>query len=345
MPNKNYKTGDIEIDRLIDQLIELCAAPNCAEPLRESLTTLAKLGQEHRDRGDFKLVNNSLKELRHALRIFEPYRQTRKVVIFGSARIEETHPIYLLSQRLCEQLVENNFMVISGAGGGVMEAANRGAGKPMSFGINIKIPFEQKSNPYIEGDPKLMRFKYFFTRKLFFIKESNATILLPGGFGTLDEGFENLTLLKTGKSMPRPVILLEPPGGVYWKRLLDFMKSVLVKDGYITEDELKLFSFAYSAEQVVDLVKDYYKTYHSLRYVRDLTVIRLNREVPATSLVRLSNEFRDILTQGDIEASAALIEETRQNEFPELPRLILQFDRKNFGRLNELIWAINRATD
>ncbi len=342
MPNKNYKVGDPRIDSLIDELTELCSPQDCQEHFRESLTTLAKFGSEHGDLGDFKLVNRALKEMRHALRIFLPYRNVRKVVVFGSARIGESDPCYLLTMELCEKLVDRKFMVITGAGGGVMEAANRGAGREKSFGINIQFPFEQKSNPYIEGDPKLMRFKYFFTRKLFFIKESDATILLPGGFGTLDEGFENLTLFKTGKCMPRPVILLEPESGNYWKGLLDYMESALVQNGYINSDENRLFQLVHTAGQAVDLVQEFYKVYHSLRYVKELTVVRINRELPAQTLDRLNDEFKDILIEGRIEASPPLKEEMKLNEFPHLPRLVMHFDKQNFGRLNDFIWKINR---
>ena len=215
----HYSVGDPKAEQLIEELLEYCAEPALQELFREMLTTLVKLAQEHRDRGDYKLINTTLKELRHAFRVFLEYRDVRKVVIFGSARTPEDHPAYIMAQDLARRLVDDGMMVITGAGGGIMEAANRGAGRDLSFGINIKLPFEQKANPYIDGDPKLMQFKYFFTRKLMFIKESHATVLFPGGVGTLDEGFENLTLFQTGKCLPQPILMVIQGADRYRERL------------------------------------------------------------------------------------------------------------------------------
>ena len=230
MANKTYRTGNPKTDQLIEELAESCKSENCREMLRQILTTVAKLGMEHDDPGDFKLINTTVKEFRHSFRVFYPYRARLKVMVFGSARTPENDPNYQLTVGLSRQLVEHGYMIISGAGGGIMEAANRGTGKANSFGVNIKLPFEQGANPYIAGDPKLMQCKYFFTRKLIFIKESDATVLLPGGFGTQDEGFENLTLFQTGKTLPRPIVLLEPKEGDYWDTWLEFVDSVLIKN-------------------------------------------------------------------------------------------------------------------
>ena len=343
MQKKNYRIGDPETDKMIETLAEVCVSDECRGFFREILTTAVKMGLEHQDVGDFKLINSTLKELRHAFRVYVPYRKIRKVAVFGSSRISESNPIYTLTQELCGQLVQQGFMVISGAGGGVMEAANRGAGKENSFGVNIKLPFEQGANPFIEGDPKLMMVKYFFTRKLIFIKESDATVLLPGGFGTLDEGAECLTLFQTGKSLPRPIVLLEPEHGNYWKHLLKFVDSVLIPDGFIAPDDRKLMQIARSAAEAVDLIQNFYRVYHSLRYVRALTVMRLNEKLPAALLQKLNRDFKDIVVQGEIEASGALEEELKKNEFLDLPRLVFHFNKKNFGRLNEMIRAINNS--
>jgi len=234
-------------------------------------------------------------------------------------------------------------MIITGAGGGIMEAGNRGAGPDQSFGINIKLPFEQSANPYISGDPKLMTFKYFFTRKLMFIKESNATVLFPGGFGTLDEGFEVLTLFQTGKAMPRPIILADSPTGTYWARWLDTLETELFRPGYLSAYDRKLFRLARKPEEALRFIQDYYRVYHSLRYVGPLTVLRLQRLLPPRYLDRLNHEFRDLLREGAIAACSALPEEIAKQEFPDLPRLVLNFDKHSFGRLNELIEQINRA--
>ena len=268
MSNNSYIVGDPKIDQMILELSQTCNLPECRDLVREMITSLIKFSHEDSDVGDFKLINNSLKELRHALRTFSPYRNIHKVCIFGSARTAETNPCYQMAATLALELARNGLMVISGAGGGIMEAANRGSGAKMSFGLNIKLPFEQKPNSYIKNDPKLISFKYFFTRKLMFIKESNATILFPGGFGTLDEGFENMTLFQTGKSLPRPIILLEPESGNYWKNWLHHMKTDLLKNGYITEDDLKLFYLSNSVEDSVQYILKFFSIYHSLRYVK-----------------------------------------------------------------------------
>jgi uncharacterized protein (TIGR00730 family) len=343
MTNKNYRTGDPKADQLIKELADTCMSEECREKFRQILTTVTKLGQEHSDLGDFKLINTTVKELRHSFRVFHPYRTVRKVMVFGSARTGEDDPNYLLTVELSKQLVDLGFMMMSGAGGGVMEAANRGAGKGNSFGINIKLPFEQDANPYIANDPKLMQCKYFFTRKLIFIKESDATVLLPGGFGTLDEGFENLTLFQTGKTLPRPIVLLEPEGGDYWHTWLDFVDSVLIKKGFISSDDRKLFQVARSAAEASQYITDFYRVYHSLRYVRGLTVLRFIREIPKPLIDRLNSDFKDILKNGKIQATAPLEEEMVHQEHPALPRLVFNFNHRSFGRLNEMIHAINSS--
>lgn len=341
MTNKNYRTENLKTDQLIEELANKCVSEDCREMLRQILTTVTKLGMEHDDLGDFKLINTTIKELRHSFRMFLPYRDKRKVMVFGSARTEPGHQDYLLTLRLSEQLVDHGFMIISGAGGGIMEAANRGAGQGNSFGINIKLPFEQDANPYIANDPKLMQCKYFFTRKLIFIKESDATVLLPGGFGTQDEGFENLTLFQTGKTLPRPIVLLEPEGGTYWTSWLDFVDSVLIKKGFISVDDRKLLQVAHSAEEATKVITDFYRVYHSLRYVRGLTVLRLTKEIPPGFINQLNSDFKGLLESGKIVATPPLEDELKNREHLDLPRLVFKFNHRNFGRLNEMIQTIN----
>lgn len=343
MANNNYIVGDPRIDQMILELSKTCVTPECQVLIKEMITTLMKFSQEHSDVGDFKLINTSLKELRHGLRTFYPYRHKLKAVIFGSARTGEKDPCYQMTQNLSAELSRNGIMVISGAGGGIMEAANRGAGPENSFGINIKLPFEQQPNPYIRGNQKLMSLKYFFTRKLMFIKESNATILFPGGFGTLDEGFENMTLLQTGKSLPRPIVLAEPENGVFWENWLHHIKTDLLGNGYINEDDLKLFYISRSVGQSVKYILDFFRVYHSLRYVKELTVLRFTREIPKTLIDRLNAEFKDIIRDGAIQSSPPLQEELLKNDFPDLPRLVFNFNKRDFGRLMDLIRYINSA--
>jgi uncharacterized protein (TIGR00730 family) len=341
--SENYKIGDPKIDAILEELGKLCVAKDCEHKFKEILATIIKLGMEHKDLGDFKLISSALKELRQAFKIYFPYRENRKVAVFGSSRLTETTEVYQLAESLGKQLADRGYMVITGAGGGVMEAANRGAGKDSSFGVNIKLPFEQEVNAFIKGDPKLMTFKYFFTRKLIFIKESHATVLLPGGFGTLDEGMECMTLFQTGKSMPRPIILLEPENGIYWDHFLDLINTSLIPKGYMSKDDRKLIQVSHSAEETVELIDHFYQVYHSLRYVRHLTVLRLNHEVSADRLVELNREFKDILVDGEIIASGPLKDELKNNEYPLLPRLVFHFNKKDFGRLNELILHLNNA--
>ena len=345
MSNHNYRVGDPKADKMIEKLVEFCSTDGCDELLREILTTIVKLGLEHNDLGDYKLINTTLKELRHAMRVFVPYRNIHKVVIFGSARVKESDPNYQMACELAEALVRHGLMVVTGAGGGIMEAGIRGAGRKNRFGINIQLPFEQKASPYIIDDPKLMNFKYFFTRKLMFIKESNATVLFPGGFGTQDEGFENLTLFQTGKSRPRPIVLIELPGGNYWSSWIDFIRSHLLKNNYVFEQDLKLFHRSTSVEDAVDYIREFYRVYHSLRYVGKQTVLRFTKEIPPLLLERLNDEFQDLLTEGSIKISPPLGKEIDGNELLELPRLVLNFNKRSFGRLNEMIRLINRSCE
>lgn len=342
MPKSNYSVGDPQAEQMIQDLVDFCGNEVAPDLLREILTTVVKMGLEHTDRGDFKLTNTTLKELRHAYRVFLPYREKRKVVIFGSARTPETDPSYQLAVETARAVVELGHMVITGAGGGIMDAANRGAGRENSFGINIRLPKEQRANLHIEGDSKLMQFKYFFTRKLMFIKESDATILFPGGFGTLDEGFENLTLFQTGKCMPRPIILVEPKNETYWESLVRQFQEELLPKGYISSIDMNLFHIVHSVEDAIQHLETYYRYYHSLRYINGFTVLRFTRALSPAVVEYLNEEFRDILSEGDFQVSEALETEKAQNEFPDLPRLIFKFNQHYFGRLNEMILWINR---
>ena len=342
MPKSNYSVGDPKAEQMIQSLVDFCDNPAVSDLLNEILTTVVKMGREHTDRGDFKLTNNTLKELRHAYRVFLPYRKKRKVVIFGSARTPESDPCYQMAVETARAVVEKGHMVITGAGGGIMEAANRGAGRENSFGINIRLPKEQSANLHIEGDSKLMQFKYFFTRKLMFIKESHATILFPGGFGTLDEGFENLTLFQTGKCMPRPIILVEPKNETYWESLVNQLDEKILSKGYISSTDMNLFHIVHSVEDAIQYLDIYYRYYHSLRYVNGFTVLRFTKNLTPAIVEYLNHEFRDILREGDFQASDALEAEKNQNEFPDLPRLIFKSNKQHFGRLNEMILWINR---
>ena len=343
MGRNSKKLDHPRVEALIRELSQLMAPGAKAGMFEEIFTDLALIGRENPDLGDHKLIHKTLQELRESLTLFLPLRGKRKVAVFGSSRVSDSHPDYKLTMELAQGLVRQNFQVITGAGGGIMEAANRGAGREESFGLNIKLPSEQPANPYIDNDPHLMEFKYFFTRKLMFIKESSATVLLPGGLGTLDEGFENLTLFQTGKCMPRPIVLLDHENDNYWDRCMDFISSVMVEQGFACKNDLNLVYRARSAQEAVDRILNYYKVFHSLRYVGGLTVLRLTKPLHPDLVKGLNTEFQDIIVKGSLQSTPPHKQELRNNEYPELPRLSFHFDKSSFGRLNQLIEAINQA--
>lgn len=338
---KEYKTGRDDIDKIVADLAEACHSDNNVDLVGEMLTTIVKLGIENNDRGDLKLINMALKELRYASKIFTPYRNERKVVIFGSARSRKDSDEYKMAVRLSELIVKNGFKVITGGGPGIMEAGNRGAGRENSFSLNIKLPFEQKHNPYIAGDKKAISFKYFFNRKLFFLKESDATILFPGGFGTLDEGFENLTLVQTGKSKPRPIILIEHPDSQYWSQWIDFVTGELTERGFISRNDRSLFIHVNSVEKAIDEILQFYRVYHSIRYIGDKTVIRLNSLLSGENIKELNKKYADIIRSGKIEPTEPLPVEQKNEEFLGLPRLIMDFNRRDYGKFYGMLRFLN----
>jgi uncharacterized protein (TIGR00730 family) len=339
---KDYEIGDPAIDGLITQLASKSNSSRAEHLLREILTTSVKLGKESTDSGDLKLVNNTLKELRYSFKIFSPYRAVKKVIIFGSARSKTDSAEYRLAEEFSRKLTARGYMIVTGGGPGVMEAGNKGAQKGKDFALNIRLPFEQKPNPYIDEKEKLINFKYFFTRKLIFVKETDATALFPGGFGTLDEGFEMITLMQTGKSRPRPIVLMEPQGSTYWVSWLDFVKKQLVKKGFIKKEDLQLFKISKSADQAISFIDDFYRVYHSIRYVLGTAVLRLNREISDRTLKLINREFKDTLSSGQIRRAMPTEKEVQEKEFLDLPRLAMDFNLRDYGRLCQLIQIINQ---
>jgi len=329
-------------DILIDELVDRHAFPGAEDLFREILSTALKLGRESGDRGDLKLVNNALKELRYSFKIFSPYRKVKKVIIFGSARSKDSSAEYRMAEEFSRQMSARGYMIVTGGGPGVMEAGNRGAEPGREFALNIRLPFEQKPNPYIDEKDKIINFKYFFTRKLTFVKETDATALFPGGFGTLDEGFEMITLMQTGKSRPRPIILMEPEGSNYWSSWMNFVKRQLSGKGFINKEDFSLFSIARSVDAAVKSIEDFYRVYHSIRYVPGLAVLRLNREISRKTLKFINNEFKDILNTGEIRLSSPTAKEVKEGEFLDLPRLAMDFNMRDYGRLCEMIRLINK---
>jgi len=339
---KEYEIGDKYTDRLIKELSKTCCSVDTQRLISEIITTAVKLGKECDDKGDLKLVNNALKELRYSFKIFSPYRNVKKVIIFGSARSKDTSAEYKMAEEFARKLTNKGYMIVTGGGPGVMEAGNKGARAGKEFGLNIRLPFEQKPNPYIDEKDKIINFKYFFTRKLVFVKETDATALFPGGFGTHDEGFEILTLFQTGKSRPRPIVLMEPPGSTYWAAWRRFVTNDLLKNGYIDKEDLKLFTTAKSVNEAIEYIEDFYRVYHSIKYVSGMTVLRLNKKISDEMLALINKKFRDILTGGEIKLSGPMREEVRKGEFLELPRLVMKFNMRKYGRLCELIHTINK---
>lgn len=340
-PKREYCVGEKAIDCLIDELTKLSASSGIDPVLHEIFTTAVKLGMESHDKGDLKLVNNALKELRYSFKIFSPYRGVKKVAIFGSARSKKTSAEYVMAEEFARKITDKGYMIVTGAGSGVMEGGNKGARAGREFALNIRLPFEQKPNPYIDEKEKIINFKYFFMRKLIFIKETDATALFPGGFGTNDEGFEALTLIQTGKSRPRPIVLLEPKGSTYWTAWRRFVNDQMVKNGFVEKQDFNLFRIVRSADEAIKFIENFYKVYHSIRYVSGMTVFRLNKEISAAALRALNKEFGDILASGEIRLSPPLKEEVDKKEYPDLPRLVMNFNQHDYGRLCEMIGAIN----
>jgi uncharacterized protein (TIGR00730 family) len=313
------------------------------ERILEEINNTAKgLLEDRASVGDLKIVNAALKEMRHAFAVFSEYHNQRKVSTFGSARTKEGDPTFTLAERFAHLIAQAGFMVITGAGPGIMGACQRGAGRARSFGVDIELPFEESANPVIQGDPKHMSFKYFFTRKLFFVKEAHAVVLFPGGFGTHDEGFEILTLLQTGKSKLLPAVFLDVSGGTYWKTWQRYVEDHILRRGMISPDDLSLYKVLDDVEEAVREITTFYKVYHSSRYVRDQLVLRLNRALPAEFVDQLGQEFAAIMSSPGIAQRQAFAVEKDEPELFHLPRLAFRFNRLNVGRLRMMIDRINQ---
>lgn len=336
-----YRTGDEAIDAKIDELVELVGADRVGDLIKEMMTTCVKMSANDPDRGELKLVNAALKEFAYSFKVFHQYRGRRKVSIFGSSRLRAEDPDYDTTKRFAAAIVEQGWMVITGAGPGIMAAGHEGAGAEQSFGVAIRLPMEAEPNIFIEGDQKLINYKYFFTRKVTFLKESDAFVLMPGGFGTMDEAFELLTLMQTGKSDLHPVVLLEQPGGTYWQEWMNFISQHLVHRGLISSPDLNLIKVTQDVNEAVEEITRFYRNYQSQRYVDGVLVLRLLRLPPERELRRINEAFSDLLIgEGlrPVEASAAEVED---EDSLDAGRLAVDFDKGNFGRLRQLIDELN----
>ena len=331
------------VDDAIEQLMGIAKDIRRPEYVREMILAALKAGQEDDASADLKLMNTTLKEMRFTAKVFGPYRAVRKVTVFGSARTAPDEPVYDMAREFGRKLAESGYMVITGGGNGIMEAANEGAGPEHSFGVNIRLPFEQHPNPTLIGNPRLITYKYFFNRKVAFLKEADAVALFPGGFGTLDEAMETLTLVQTGKRNPLPLVLVDEPGGTYWTRWIRFFEDELLGRGYVSASDFSIFERFDSVDAAVRHINRFYSRYHSLRYVDEKLIIRLTSPLTRAQVSDLAARFADMLTPGGgIRPSAALPAEQDEAEIAQFPRLVVDFNRKDFGRLRSLIDAVNR---
>ncbi len=344
LPSKIRKTtGRPEIDQRIRELVADFDCDTECELIEQLIMTAYKLAKDKITTADLKMLNRSMNELRYAARVFAGYRGIRKVCVFGSARTAETDPAYQTAVEFAQKMVAHGYMIITGGGDGIMGAAQRGAGKENSFGLNIRLPFEQRANETIHGDPKLITFNYFFTRKLNFVKESHAIVLFPGGFGTMDEGFEVLTLIQTGKTRIMPLVLVDKPGGTYWKTWLRFLEDHLERRGLISPDDFNLFHAASSIDEAVEHITRFYRNYRSYRWVGQRMVIRIKSRLSEFAVEKLNADFDDLLEDGRIVQGRALPEEANEPDIADVPRLILRPHQRNFGRLRLMFDAINEA--
>jgi uncharacterized protein (TIGR00730 family) len=338
-------TGRDEADALIESLVALQADHPDADLVRDLLVTSYKFLDAGASRGDLKLASTALRELRYATKVFAPFEGVRKVSVFGSARIRPGDPSYAMAVEFTRMVAEAGWMVITGAGPGIMQAGNEGAGRDRSFGVNIRLPFEQSANPAIVGSPRLVTFRYFFVRKLFFVKESHAIVLFPGGFGTLDEGFEVLTLIQTGKTAPVPVVLLDRPGGDYWHRFAGFVDGVLRSRGLVSAEDTSLYTITDSVDRAVHEVLHFYRNYHSSRHLKGRMLIRLYRRPDEAQLAALATDFAGLLTPGaggfEVHRGRARGEE-EPGPFHPPWRLLFPFDRRSCGLLRRLVDRVNQ---
>ncbi|QDV41734.1 putative lysine decarboxylase [Stieleria neptunia] len=335
--------GECELERPqpADEPISSVPEVESSDLFDEMRSTIARLEKDRTSRGDLKILSRTLLELRYAFKVFRPYRRRRKVTIFGSARTQPDHPDYQSAVQLGRRMAEHGWMVITGAGGGIMEAGHVGAGKDASMGLNIMLPFEQGANDVIEGDPKLVTMKYFFTRKLMFVKECSSVVCCAGGFGTLDEALETLTLMQTGKQTMLPLVLLDHPQGSYWSDLGKFIDKQLLGGGMISPDDVALYRITNDVDVAIEEILGFYRRYHSMRYVRDRLVFRLKESLSEEKMEKIQTEYSGILVDGCFKQCKALAEEAGEPDLAGLPRLVFHFNRRSLGKLRKLINEIN----
>jgi uncharacterized protein (TIGR00730 family) len=339
--NGKRKSADPELKRRIQELIKFKGGGYNESEVADIIENALKLLTDLKDTGDMRVIKTALRELRYAFRLFAPFAGKRKVTIFGSARTQPDKLEYQQAVEFGRKIAEAGFMVITGAGSGIMQAGHEGAGPENSFGVNIRLPWEQSANPIIAEDKKLVTFKYFFTRKLIFIRHSDAIVLFPGGFGTFDEGFEALTLMQTGKSQLMPLVLVDKPGGIFWKTWDKNIREQLLRDKLISPEDLSLYQITDSTDEAVKIITRFYRNFHSTRFVKELLVIRLKNTPNQSALAAMNRDFSDIIVEGKIQTVKPAPEEVEHNEHLELKRIAFNFNRRDYGRLRQLIDVLN----
>ena len=339
---KSTKAGaSPELKKQIKELIRLKGGGHNENEVADIIENALKLLTDMQDTGDVRIIQTALRELRYAFRLFEPYAGIRKVAIFGSARTEPERVEYQQAADFAKKIVKAGFMVITGAGPGIMQAGHEGAGPEKSFGANIRLPWEQGANPVIAEDKKLVTFKYFFTRKLMFIRQSDAIALFPGGFGTLDEGYEAITLMQTGKAQLMPLVLVDRPGGTYWKTWDIHVREELLRNKLISPEDLNLYHITDSTDEAVKIITRFYRNFHSTRFVKDLFIMRLKKVPRASALAALNEDFADIIIEGKITAIKPTPEEVADKDELQLARIAFNFNRRDYGRLRQMIDVLN----
>src|SRR6266536_1601873 len=341
MEKRDKPAVDSELKRRIEDLIAHKGGGHNTDLIEDIMENALKLLHDVEDSGDVRVIQTALRELRYAFKLFAPYAQTRKVTIFGSARTQPSRLEYQQGVEFGKKIAEAGFMVITGAGGGIMQAGHEGAGPEKSFGANIRLPWEQSANPVIREDKKLITFKYFFTRKLIFIRHSDAIALFPGGFGTMDEGYEALTLMQTGKSQLMPLVLIDRPGGTYWKTWDKHVREHLLRDQLISPDDLNLYHITDNSDEAVKIITRFYRNFHSSRFVKDLFVIRLKHPPADTAIEAMNEDFADIVIGPPIKRIEPTAEEREDTDSLEMPRIAFGFNRRDYGRLRQLIDMLN----
>jgi len=327
-----------QVSQMIDLVSDLDSSDIRFDLISQMIDTCLKMAKEGHDSGQVKLVTHALKEMRYAYHVFNQYKGIRKVSIYGSARTDEKHPDYIAAAEFGRLIAETKWMAITGAGDGIMKAGHEGPTRESSFGLAIRLPFETTANTIIEGDSKLINFRYFFTRKLMFMTHSDAIVGCPGGFGTQDEMFEALTLVQTGKSNIVPIVMIAGEGNNYWLNWQKHVQEDLLGNDMISPEDESLFHIADSPQDGVDHILQFYKNFHSSRYVRSDLVIRIQNKITEESIAHLNDSYQDVLSNGEIKQSGAL---SSENDYLELPRIIVPHTRKSNGRIRQLIDQIN----